>query len=163
MSKAKGLTAIATLFGALSLGSWLVGTVPATAQSFRWQAISLSLNSGQRTAGLRGSARGMTGLHNIVGDRDSRQNRCLGFGALTPDHVLNLTTNIDQLTFQVETANQDTTLVIQGPNRQVYCGDDSSRGKDAGLSLQNLKSGEYKVWVGTFDQGQRFPYRLTIR
>jgi hypothetical protein len=64
---------------------------------------------------------------------------------------------------QLKTRSQDTTLIVEGPNQQLYCADDSPTGhKDAGLVLTNVKAGHYKVWVGTFKPGAGFRYTLSL-
>jgi hypothetical protein len=59
---------------------------------------------------------------------------------------------------------QDTTLVVEGPDNQIYCSDDSSQGgKEAELVLTNLKAGNYKVWIGAFEPGAGFRYTLNVK
>lgn len=150
-----------------SLSLAIVSTVslvltPLLASASGLTATRLSLDASNASKVLRGFAHGSVSLHKLVGDRDSRSKRCMGYGSLTPDHVLSLSQNFKSLKLQVKSNNRDTTLIIKGPNQKIYCADDSSLGKDAGITLHNLKSGDYSVWVGTFEPKQKFPYSLSL-
>jgi hypothetical protein len=113
---------------------------------------------------VRGYVKGAVALFKTVGDRDSSQKRCMGYGSLTPDHTLQVQPNTSQITLQVRTKQQDTTLVVEGPDNRLYCSDDAAGGgKDAGLVLSNLKAGNYKVWIGAFEPGAGFRYTLNIQ
>lgn len=47
----------------------------------------------------------------------------------------------------------DTTLIINGPDGEWYCDDDSFGDGDAEVRFNRPKSGTYDIWVGTFDGG----------
>lgn len=112
---------------------------------------------------LRGYTRGTVGLHNIVGERDQRRNRCMGYGSASPDHQLDLRRGLTDVSLQVRSKFKDSTLVLKGPGNALFCADDSSLGKDAGMKLNKLPPGLYDVWVGAFDAGDNFAYTLSIR
>jgi hypothetical protein len=94
----------------------------------------------------------------------NRNNRCMGYGNLEPDHVVEIQGKMSTVTFQVKTQQpQDTTLVIQGPNNVVYCSADAADGsKNTALTIDNFKEGTYKVWVGALDSGTTFRYNLSV-
>lgn len=144
-------------FTALLVGlSW---TTASTAS----QIVRLSGDSSPQVKVLRGYLRGTVGLHNIVGNRDQRRQRCMGYGSASPDHQIEITQNLSRISLQVRSRARDTTLVIRGPKNSIFCADDSQLGKDAGMTLSNLQPGLYQVWVGAFDSGDKFPYTLSIR
>ncbi len=146
---------------ALTIVAVLCG-VPGLANAQQLFATTLTLDSVSTKQVIRGVTLGAVELHYLVGDRDSFQNRCMGFGSVEPDHVLKVSSNIKTLNLQVISKNQDTTIVVKG-NGKVYCADDSSLGKDAGITLSDLKSGDYSLWVGSFEAQQKIPYSLTIQ
>ena len=128
------------------------------------QANPIPISAGSPNAKiLRGYTRGTVGLHNIVGERDQRRNRCMGYGSASPDHQIQLQPGRAQISFQVQSKRRDTTLVVKGPGSSIFCADDSPLGKDAGLKLNNLPPGRYEIWVGAFDAGENFAYTLSIQ
>jgi hypothetical protein len=98
-----------------------------------------------------------------VSNRDRHNNQCLGFGDPTPDHILVLQQAFPKLTLRVNSGGSDTTLVVQGPDGVVRCGDDTGSKKDAGLTDTDWSTGSYKVWVGTVAPGVQRDYTLSIR
>ncbi|MEM9137474.1 MAG: hypothetical protein AAGB01_09020, partial [Cyanobacteria bacterium P01_F01_bin.42] len=50
------------------------------------QIVSLPVTQSSQPQVLRGYLRGTVELHNIVGDRDQRRERCMGYGSASPDH-----------------------------------------------------------------------------
>jgi hypothetical protein len=111
---------------------------------------------------LKGYTRGTIDLHDVVGSRDINNNRCFGYGSIDPDHVITLKQRLPKLTLQVKSKYPDTTLIVKGPGQALYCADDSPSGPAAQLELTHPKSGTYKVWVGSFDQGARVRYNLEV-
>lgn len=147
-----------SLIGLVALMASLFPTAEVASQTIR-----LSAQPSNQPKVVRGYVRGTVGLHNIVGERDRQQQRCMGYGSASPDHQLDLTQGLTTVSLQVRSRAKDTTLVIRGPNDAVYCADDSALGKDAGMTLQNLPPGLYQVWVGSFDMGGKFSYTLSIQ
>ncbi|MGB7413684.1 MAG: hypothetical protein WA902_05705 [Thermosynechococcaceae cyanobacterium] len=133
---------------------------PALAGSSNFGSISFAPGT---KAGLttKGYAKGVVALHKVVGNRDRNNNLCMGYGSPEPDHILVLNGNAAQLKLQVN-SGKDTTLLMKGPDNKLYCADDTARGKDANLVTQALKSGSYKIWVGTGEAGQSYRYTLSI-
>lgn len=148
----------------LQWGGWLVslavlGALPALGQS---NFGSLTLSAGKQSGTLTGSTGGSTSLPAIVSNRDRNNNKCLGFGDPTPDHILVLQQNFPTLKLRVN-GDGDTTLVVQG-ERDVRCSDNSKvSGKDASLADADWQAGTYKIWVGTAAPGIRRNYTLSIR
>jgi len=123
----------------------------------------LALNTGNPSGTLTGSTGGTTSLPAIVSNRDRNNKPCLGFGDPRPDHVLVLQQPFPSLSVRVRSST-DTTLVIQGPDGTVRCGDDaSSNKKDALVTDSNWQAGTYKIWVGTANPGTQRDYTLTVQ
>lgn len=143
----------------LSSLALVAGLSPALAQSPGFERVTLSASSAG--VSLSGRTVGSYALSNIVAT-DVAGNICTGFADTTPDHVLTLESDISSLTLTVE-SGQDTTLLVQGPDdNTVRCGQDISRGNlDAQISATNWKAGTYRIWVGAFNQAERFSYTLT--
>ena len=157
-------TATPRLKGFAIAASVLLAVLPVQAQSFQGDKILLGSANGAQNVNIRGYAKGSVALFQAVGDRDSSNRRCMGYGSLAPDHVIELGKGTSQITLQVKSQNQDTTLVVVGPDNRLYCADDSPTGeKDAGLVLSGLKAGTYKIWVGTLDAGLNIRYQLSLQ
>ncbi|MEO0970788.1 MAG: hypothetical protein AAFX80_21305 [Cyanobacteria bacterium J06639_18] len=98
-----------------------------------------------------------------ISNRDRDRNLCIGFADTKPDHILVLEKDFSRLSLQVDSGGYDTTLLLQGPGKkEVFCGDDTGDSKDASVEVSNLKSGEYKLWIGTFKSGMRREYSISI-
>ncbi|MBL1175733.1 hypothetical protein [Pantanalinema sp. GBBB05] len=124
---------------------------------------SLTISTNHTSGRLSGTIAGATSLPAIVSNTDLHQNKCLGFGDPNPDHTLILKQDMPLLTLQVNSGGADTTLVVQGSDGSVRCGDDTDTNKDARITDTNWKLGTYKVWVGAKVPGVRRDYTLTIR
>lgn len=78
---------------------------------------------------------------------------CLGMVAEEPDYIVTYQSGSLPLIFGVD-ADRDTTLVVADQNDSVWCDDD---GGDAPLNprvrINNPRSNEYRVWVGTYSSG----------
>jgi hypothetical protein len=142
----------------LALGG--LGATAALAQTANFAPITLSAS--QPTATVNGVTAGIFSMANVA-MRDQRGIICTGFADTNPDHILTLQEPISQLTLQVNSDGNDTTLLLQGPSEDlVYCGEDiSRRNPDAQIQAQNLPAGTYQIWVGAHSQGQRLNYSLT--
>ncbi len=138
----------------------VLGALPALGQS---NFGSLTIGGNKHSGTLSGSTGGSTSLPAIVSNHDRNNNKCLGFGDPTPDHILVLQQNTPRLTLRVDSGGSDTTLVVQGPGG-VRCGDDSKAGnKDASITDADWQAGTYKIWVGSATPGVRRDYTLYVR
>lgn len=144
------------------LGIAMVVTLPAWAQTANFG--SLTLGAEKTSGSLTGSTGGSTSLPAIIGSSDQNNNKCLGFGDPNPDHILVLEQDFPQLRLRVNSGGMDTTLIVQGSDGSIRCGDDlSETNKDAGITASDWKTGKYKVWVGSAVPGVRRDYTLSIR
>lgn len=145
---------------------WLAGLAVLIATPALGQAAnfgSLTLNTEKTAGALNGTTGGSTSLPAIVSNSDRHNNACLGFGDPTPDHILVLQQPFSKLALRVNSGGHDTTLVVQGADGVVRCGDDAGSKKDAGITDTDWAAGSYKVWVGTTEPGVRYDYKLTVR
>ena len=78
---------------------------------------------------------------------------CAGRISDAPDFQLTYQAG-DLLPLVFRTVSQaDTTLVINGPDGEWYCDDDSFGDGDAQVRFNKPRSGVYDVWVGRYDGG----------
>lgn len=142
----------------------VLATAPVTANdNANFGTISLAPGFDVNKAIVSGYTGGSYAL-SIIRNRDRDGNLCVGFADPTPDHILILQKDFEQLRLLVDSAGADTTILIQGPgNQDIRCGDDTGRKKDASLEVRNLKAGTYRVWVGVFNPGARVNYRFSIQ
>jgi hypothetical protein len=136
--------------------------VPAVGQTSNFG--TLTLGAEKSSGSLTGSTGGSTSIPTIVGTKDRHNNKCLGFGDPTPDHILILKQDIPVLNLKVNSGGSDTTLIVQGSDGVLRCGDDTSpTNKDASISDTNWRAGTYNIWVGSATPGVRRKYTLTVR
>jgi hypothetical protein len=76
-----------------------------------------------------------------------------------PDVDLNYTAGTFPLIISAE-SEVDTTIVINDPAGRWLCNDDLD-GLNPGVVFERPQSGNYNIWVGTFDRGQ--PRAATVR
>lgn len=122
----------------------------------------LALNSNTASGTLKGTTGGTVSLPAIVSNRDRNNHQCLGYADSKPDHLLVLEKPFASLSLSVR-SNTDTTLVVQGPNEVIRCGDDTGTNKNASITDSNWQAGTYKVWVGTANPGTQQDYTLTVQ
>jgi hypothetical protein len=100
--------------------------------------------------------RGVAGGPVAAGAMDPQ---CAGFVGSEPSHVLALAQPFQSLRILVS-SEQDTTLVVRGPDGQYRCTDD-----DEGMNpvlAGAFSPGQYAVWVGSYQQGTQAPYALGL-
>lgn len=60
------------------------------------------------------------------------------------------------------TSSRDTVMVIEDPDGNIYCSDDSFDTVQPTITLQDAEDGEYKIWVGTYFEDEVFNATLNI-
>ena len=85
---------------------------------------------------------------------------CVGSIADAPDVRVNYQAGSLPLHFFV-TSGQDTTLVINGPDGQWYCNDDTN-GVDPVVTFADPGSGQYDIYIGHYGQGAHVPAQLHV-
>ncbi|MCC5608787.1 hypothetical protein LC612_18820 [Nostoc sp. CHAB 5834] len=149
-------------------GSWLLAILatitatPAIAETANFGTFTLSTNSNSAPETVQGFTGGSYSL-SAISNRDRDQKACIGFADPNPDHIMVLEKDFPQMTIQVDSNGNDTTLLIQGPDKTtILCGDDTGKSKDASVSDRKWKSGTYRIWVGTFNPGAKRDYTLKV-
>ncbi|MEH2368702.1 hypothetical protein [Nostoc sp.] len=150
-------------------GGWLLAILttitatPAIAQTANFGTFNLSTNFDSAQGTVQGFTGGSYSL-SAISNRDRDQKACIGFADPQPDHIMVLEKDFSQLTIQVDSNNNDTTLIIQGPDKTtIRCGDDTGKSKDASVSDRDWKRGTYRIWVGTFNPGVKRDYTLNVQ
>ncbi|NJL21559.1 MAG: hypothetical protein HC895_13270 [Leptolyngbyaceae cyanobacterium SM1_3_5] len=132
---------------------------PVWAQSANFGTIDVAPGFGSER--VQGFTQGSVSLASLA-NRDRAGNLCVGFADSTPDHVLVLQRDLPRLSLQVN-SESDTTLLVLGPGNSVRCGDDISRTNlNAAVQDTDLRAGEYRIWVGSFEADTRIDYTLSI-
>lgn len=85
---------------------------------------------------------------------------CTGYAAEDPDFILHVTSRMDMLRLYVE-APSDTGLVINDPDGKWHCNDDSS-GHNPMVSIRRAGTGQYDVWVSSYEEDSEVEGRLFI-
>lgn len=140
----------------------LVAANPVMADTANFGTISLAPGFDTTNASVSAYTGGSYSL-SAISNRDRDNKACIGFADPNPDHILVLEKDFSNLRVAVDSGGSDTTILIQGPDNTIYCGDDSGRRKDASIENPNWKAGNYKVWVGTFNPNVRLNYNLTVQ
>lgn len=155
----RGVLSVGVLaMGFLGCGLW-GASLPALAAEGTPNGGAIRLQNG--VAEVRGVTSGERSLAEMAG-RDRRRKVCLGYAAAEPDHTLILTQPQPRLRIAVSSEGQDTTLLVEGP-RGIDCNDNYRREhRDAAVTARNWPAGEYRIWVGAFDEGDLINYRLRI-
>ncbi|WP_156815552.1 hypothetical protein [Pseudanabaena sp. PCC 6802] len=127
---------------------------PAIAQT----AVALARNFRPDPVKLQGRTGGSVSMTSLSG-----QANCRGFASEQPNHTINLTANFPLVDFLVYTknVNDDTTMMIKGPNGLVMCADDEYRGRNPQLT-RRLPEGSYQIWVGARNANQSVNYTLSV-
>ncbi|NEQ95246.1 MAG: hypothetical protein F6K30_00670 [Cyanothece sp. SIO2G6] len=111
---------------------------------------------------IQGYTGGSVSLAAAIAPEDLQNRPCVGYAAANPDHILELTGQAGQITIEVNSNGNDTTLLVQSPDGTIYCGDDEGGGADALIQGRNWPPGDYNVWVGTFEPGVHYDYTLVV-
>lgn len=76
-----------------------------------------------------------------------------GWFANAPDYRLHYRAGGYPLTFYVS-APGDTMLLINDPSAQWFCNDDANGTLDPMVRFNNPRSGQYDIWVGTYNRSR---------
>jgi hypothetical protein len=147
--------------GFLALMTALIAT-PVLAQTPNFGSLTLAPNFSPEKATVNGTTAGSFSLTSLK-NKDIHNRPCIGYGSSNPDHVIVLQKGFSHLRLQVNSRGKDTTLVVEGPDGNFRCGDDSSGSKDASIDDSNWKAGRYLVWVGSIESGPRYDYTLSVQ
>ncbi|OYW46499.1 MAG: hypothetical protein B7Z08_05585 [Sphingomonadales bacterium 32-68-7] len=89
---------------------------------------------------------------------------CDGFIADAPDVKLHYETGkgSDFPLYIYAVSASDTTLVVNGPDGSWYCDDDSGGDADPMVWFQDPQSGDYDIWLGSYEEGDNEDATLFI-
>ncbi len=85
---------------------------------------------------------------------------CVGWVSQTPDHILMVGGTFPLLRIMVNAGSNDTTLVVQRPDGQYVCNDDTEATNP--VVAASFGPGAHRIWVGSYSQGLTAPYRLGV-
>ncbi len=85
---------------------------------------------------------------------------CYGSIANAPDFRMNYSAGSYALTIYVE-SYRDTTLVVNTPDGRWHCNDDWDQ-LNPGMTFPAPQSGQYDIWVGSYEFGRGIPARLFV-
>jgi len=140
-----------------------ITATPVMADTSNFGKLTLAPGFAPAQATVEGYTGGSYSL-SAISNRDRDRNPCIGFAAPKPDHVMVLEKDFPQLSIRVNSGGKDTTLLIQGPDDgSIRCGDDTGKRKDASVQGSDWKAGTYKIWVGTFNSGDKGNYTLRVQ
>lgn len=86
---------------------------------------------------------------------------CVGFVTRQPDYILDYSEAANFLRLYV-TAQGDTTLVVNDANGRWHCNDDSNGGTNPMVDIRNPPSGQYDIWVGSYEANANIRSKLHI-
>jgi hypothetical protein len=86
---------------------------------------------------------------------------CRGWVANAPDYSVNYAAGGFDLTIGA-TSGSDTTLLVNGPNGEWYCDDDSGEGLNPLIHLNYPTSGRYDIWIGAYSRGDNAATTLSV-
>ncbi len=92
-------------------------------------------------------------------DASTVGNGCVGWISRQPDHLFVANGDFSPLRVMVK-SEQDTTLVIYGPDGRYRCVDDVE-GRHP-MIAGDFAAGTYRIWVGSYTQGQMASYTLGL-
>jgi len=91
----------------------------------------------------------------------SRISGCRGFIATNPDVRIVYSAGNFPLSIWAESSG-DTTLVINAPDGNWYCDDDSGGNLNPAIRFNRPMSGRYEVWVGTYGSTSNIQARVWV-
>lgn len=101
------------------------------------------------------------GTINTSGEAALAAAGCRGYAAAAPDYKLYYTPGAGYPLFISVIAAADTTLIINDPNGNWVC-DDDTIGTNPVVNWQNPIPGRYDIWVGNFNREANQPATLRI-
>jgi hypothetical protein len=163
--QALGFTCVWGLVGTLS-GSLNPSVAQDPAAVVPTLALTVSTDLATNTHRVDGVANGQTGgtfSLTSLSQYDDQGNLCSGYSYdRLPNHILELSQPVQELSIQVKSNGHDTTLVVRG-EQSLDCGDDLSEvNQDAALQRQNWEKGVYEIWVGSSEPGSNYSYELEV-
>jgi hypothetical protein len=131
-------------------------------------ALESNFGTVQLSAGFMPDPKVAQGRSGGARDASTLSPGCTGWIDLAkPDHIFVAQTpfgaNFRILAHSTSQPQQDITLVLQRPDGTFMCNDDAAQGAtDPILAGSSLLPGVYRIWVGSYEQGQYADYRIAF-
>src|SRR5918996_1022738 len=89
---------------------------------------------------------------------------CDGWATAAPDYQVTYTSGDQSLLrfYFVPDTSGDATLIINTPDGEWVCGDDSYDGLDPTVDFDGPEGGRYDVWIGSYDDGEQIDGELHV-
>ena len=89
---------------------------------------------------------------------------CDGWATAAPDYQVTYTSGDQSLLrfYFVPDTSGDATLIINTPDGEWVCGDDSYDGLDPTVDFDGPEGGRYDVWIGSYDDGEQIDGELNV-
>ena len=91
----------------------------------------------------------------------SLSTECPGWVAAQPNHQIYVPADLEFAQLVVNSEPFDSTLVVQLPDGSFLCNDDTY-GLNPAVQIEPVPSGQLRVWVGAYQQGQEGDYQLAF-
>ncbi|MCA9532441.1 MAG: hypothetical protein KC593_02135 [Myxococcales bacterium] len=95
-------------------------------------------------------------------DASTLNPQCRGYVSSRPDHLFVAGGQFNLVRFIVNAGSSDTTLVIRKPDGTYLCDDDGAGAGTNPAVQAMLAPGTYQVYIGSYMQGQNYPYNLAV-
>lgn len=97
------------------------------------------------------------------GDVDLSRNTasCWGHADQAPDLWVDYEANDENRLYLSMESESDTTLMVEGPNGQMFCSDDEV-GLNPGIRIDEPESGRYAVWAARYSDGADVPATVYV-
>jgi len=86
---------------------------------------------------------------------------CVGYATSNPDYIIDVTGSMAYLEIYNE-GQGDTGLVVNDPNGNWYCDDDSHTGTNPMIALTKAAAGQYDIWVTSYSSGESIRGTLSV-
>jgi hypothetical protein len=87
---------------------------------------------------------------------------CRGYVTSVPDFNVAYTSGSTTLLRFFFVGNGDTTLIVNSPSGDYFCGDDSYGTTNPTVDFDDPSSGRYDIWVGTYSSGPTISGTLSV-
>ena len=126
-------------------------TAPAAPGASNFEDVTLSTGFTPDPKTVTGTSGGAVNAQNL-------NQACAGWVSTQPDHNFVAQTAFTNLRILVNGGSGDTTLVVQKPDGSYVCNDDAEGVHP--IVTGSFTPGTYKIWVGSYEQGQNTAYTL---
>ncbi len=135
------------LLAASTLALALVAGAAQAQSAGLYGQVSLTSGFEDDPYGVNVQAGGAENLSDTFGDD------CHGWVTLEPSFMLHYQASDEWPLDIYTTGDVDTVVLVRAPDGSFWCDDDSGWEGEDWVNIETPASGEYAIWVGTFEQG----------